>query len=67
MHIVKLINSSALQGQFGAPLGGVTALDLLESFGFEGGLEAVTQEPSSPTAEFPFRCKLFASFAYLCL
>lgn len=51
------------QGQFGAPLGGVTALDLLESFGFEGGLEAVTHEPSSPTSptssEFPFRCKLF--------
>lgn len=43
------------QGQFEAPLGGGTALDLLESFGFEGGLESITQEPASPTYGLPFR------------
>ena len=39
----------SIQGQFEAPLGGITALDLMESFGFEGGLEAVTQEPAFPS------------------
>ena len=30
-------------------------MDLLESFGFEGGLETITQEPTSPTSGLLFR------------